>query len=134
MISYDEIRETLENEFKANWDKTLISWNNAPIEITEDEYVRFFINWNGARNVTLGVNDTRKSGLIAIQIFLPRDSGTGVGVRYADEINAFMENKQFGKIFTYAGDLFDIGEGMRKVKDVEYGYFQFNLNIPFEAQ
>lgn len=136
MITHEQIKETLELEFKNNWLTTDISWPNAPIDLTsdEDEFVRFSIVWFGSTNVTFGTTNTRKSGQIGIQIFVKRDVGSKKATRYADQIAAIFENKQFGQIFTYAADLTEVGEGIRRIKDVEYGYYQLNLSVPFEAE
>ena len=133
-ISYDEVRVALETQFKDNWTDTPISWENAPIDIEEDEFVRFTIVWFGASNQTFGTTDTRKTGQIGVQIFVPRDVGSGAATRYADGVAAILENKQFGQILTYAASLTVVGEGMRRIKDVEYGYFQLNVAIPIDAQ
>jgi len=136
-MNFDTLRATLETAFSAGWGITTpIAWQNSSIQLPNSltPWVRFSLAPGASLNVVLGSDVPRLRGFIAIQVFIPLDQGVGDGYRLSDTILSILENKNFSGIFTYAGFVDNVGEGIRRVKDVETGFHQLNVKIPYEAQ
>lgn len=136
-MNFDQLRQNLEPTFETGWGTTTpIAWQNGgnPAEDLNISWVRFSIVPRQSRNAVIGSEVPRLVGTIVIQIFVPLDSGLGEAWRLADSVNAVLQNQNISGILTYASHVENIGEGMRRVKDVEQGYHQFNVKIPYEVQ
>lgn len=136
-MNFEDLRTNLETTFNTGWGVTTpISWQNAGNEPQENDvsWVRFSIVPRSSINVVIGSDIPRLVGSAVVQIFVPLDAGLGEAWRLADSATGVLQNKNISGILTYAADVENIGEGVRRVKDVEQGYHQVNVRIPYEVQ
>ena len=135
-MNFDTLRQTLETTFNTAWGVTTpIAWQNVGEDIPHDSpWVRFSIVPRHSQNVVIGSDIPRLVGFIAVQIFVPLDTGLGTAYSLADSVLDVLQNKSISGIFTYAAHVENVGEGIRRIKDVEQGFHQLNVAIPYEAQ
>lgn len=135
-MTFDELRQFLEVEFNTQWGATTaIAWQNVGSDIPSDTaWVRFSIIPRASLNAVIGSDIPRLRGIVAVQIFVPLDQGLGNAYQLADSVNNILQNKDISGILTYASHVENVGEGIRRIKDVEQGFHQLNVKIPYEAQ
>lgn len=135
-MNFDFLRQTLETTFNTAWGATTpIVWQNVGEDIPDSSpWVRFSIIPRHSRNVVIGSDIPRLIGFISVQIFVPLDTGLGTAYSLADSVLGVLQNKSISGIFTYAAHVENVGEGIRRIKDVEQGFHQLNVAIPYEAQ
>lgn len=135
-MNFDTLRQELETAFANGWgDTTPVVYENTG-NVPPDNFVpwiRVSIIPRASRNIVFG-SDPCLVGFFAVQVFVPLDTGVGEGYRLVDSICSIMQNKDISGILTYAADVKNVGEGIRRIKDVEMGYHQLNVFIPYEAQ
>lgn len=132
------VLDLIEPKFNTLWNAVHsdipIAWDNAPENIPDDGiWLRVTVVPIRVFNGTME-GDKQVTGQIVIQVFTPLDIGAGPAYTLADEIAALLENISIGAVLTYGADIVRIGEGQRRVKDIEHGEFQVNVKVPFDAQ
>ena len=137
MANFNTIRKDIENQFKNNWNAITypVAYDNTTIDVPAGPWVRLSIVPSISRNAVFGEETVRNSGNISVQIFTPLDQGAGESYAIADLVIVALANKTVnGHLFTYAARVINIGEGVRRLKDIESGLYQINVLIPYDSQ
>jgi len=122
-MSFENERLAIENRFNENWTDTPVAWGNVDADVNNNEdWVRFNILNGDSGFRTIG-GTKRHIGIINVQIFVPKDSGTSISRRYADTIANIFDNKSFNDVVCNVASMTTIG-----ADDV---WHQTNVNIPY---
>ena len=133
-MDYQTLKATLEAEFNDNWTDTGIAWENADLDpLPDGPWVRLTVMPSVSANAVIGSGMVRIAGYVVAQVFTKINEGSGDAYRLADKIKAIFENKQFSGIFLYATEVESIGDGIRRVDQIEQDWFQLNVTTRFEA-
>ena len=143
-MNHVNLRQYIENEFDANWNKVLYPsvYENAPALVSEESWVRLTILTTDNGKAALGVSEDRIKGILVLQIFVELDKGVGPAYVIADAFNALMSNRNLNGIHLYSGRVEHIGQspttsfnpgGSGQFRELTPGFFQINVKIPFEA-
>jgi len=125
-VSFDTLRQALEQRMAANWTATPVAYGNAPFRPPNNtEWVRFTpITGQGE---TLGIQGSsiyvRDRGLVSLQVFTPTEAGQGTAMGLVDDFLTLFEHKRFNGILTYTGSVTVIGPSD--------GWHQTNVTMPF---
>jgi len=122
-MSFVNERLALENHFKEYWKDTPIAWENIAFEKPNDSaWVRLNI-LNGSSNYRAINGLKRHLGLIVVQVFVPRNTGTSKAREYADTVSQIFDSKKFSDVVCDVASIETIGTG-----DV---WHQINVTIPY---
>jgi hypothetical protein len=124
--------------FYGGWTDTPVAWENVSFNIPSGDqpWVRHQVEFISANNASFGVVDSeqvRITGMVSVQIFTPLDEGSGLSDEYTDKVVDIYQNKVDGPIFFYASELVVIGDGVRRVDQIEEGFFQVNVLTRFQV-
>jgi len=124
-MSFDTIRRDIENRVADNWMVTPVAYENAPFEEPQSEpWIRVRIFDDVTRRITIGNPATyRHAGLLVLEIFTPKNSGTGTARTYAGTLATLFRDVQFSGLTFREPSLSNGGE--------ENGWFKMNLSTPF---
>jgi hypothetical protein len=132
---FDESRQDLEQMFKEGWGKTTpVKWENTQLSpVPTDTYVAFTIREGKGRQVSLGNNPLiRFVGFVIIQVFIPKDSGTGQSKLLSTQVSGIYNRKSFTskrKAGYYTFEIvYPIEQGANN------GWYQINLMAPFTRE
>lgn len=135
-VTFSQIKSELEQLLQNNWSHTPIVWDNTELDTTSEWIRATFVPFNSS-NATIGGTRVLRSGVFSIQIFIPLGGGSGRAYELSDLAVALLENIQMNTqgytLFTYAANVVQVGDGRRKVDQIERGQFQVNVNVPWEA-
>ncbi len=122
-MSFVNERLLIEDRFEATWTFTPIAWDNVEFDSpNNDNWVRFNI-LNGVGDYRAINNLKRHTGVIVVQIFAPRNSGTSTIRQYADYAVAIFDNRSFGDVVCGVANMETVG-----TDDI---WHQINVNIPY---
>ena len=124
--SYNAQREAIENYFKQAWNsETPVLWNNsrqAPPKT--GSWIRVTILNGIANAVSIGQTSVhRNEGLVQVQIFAKKGTGTKVLYDLADIVVNIFSQKQIDSIQFRVPEVIDVGE-------IEE-FYQINVSCPF---
>ena len=121
-MSYDADRQTIEG--LLNWTTTPVVWSGNAETPTSGDWIR--VNMLNAESYRSAIHQQhyRHPGLLVIQIFVAKNSGNGVALRYGDTIAALYRGVTSGGIKFRAATVREIGP--------TEGWYQVNVEIPFE--
>lgn len=129
-------RKLLETQFTTYWSANgggvPIAWENAPFQQpSAGTWVMFSIRFASAEQASLGSKPLEfQHGLIFVQIFTPKDSGTRTAAQLSDKVAAALRYQQFKEggvtVDTYSAGPVPVGE--------RNDYYQLNVSIGFRAQ
>ncbi|WP_373081179.1 hypothetical protein [Zhongshania sp.] len=145
-LGIGDVSSTLLKRLQDNWDTSVaqLVYDNTekpdaePSDFTTP-WIRATINPLSTRNTVLGYG-YRLRGILNIQIFTAQGIGEGAAQDIFDALAILMQNLQLetlqsnGCIFTYAATPVRVGEGIRRVDQIERGWYQLNCEINWEAQ
>jgi len=126
-MSFDTIRRDIEQRISDNWGATPIAFENTAFKPPEDysPWIRVRIFDDIVQRITISDPATyRHSGLLVIEIFTERNTGTGVARTHGGELATLFRDVQFNGITFREPSLTNAGE--------ESGYFKMNLSTPFK--
>lgn len=109
-MTLDCTAEAIEKRFLECWeDRTPVEMDNYPFN-GEGEWVRLTINHGEtyARAVNRGAC-LRTMGMVHLQIFTPKDSGTGKANQHAQKFKDIFENKRLDNIIFYGSTMVNGG-------------------------
>ena len=122
-MSFGNERLAIENRFKSHWSATTVAWENVSFDIPNNtEWVRFTI-LNGSSAYRAINNLKRHTGLIVVQIFAPRDTGTSTIRKYADIVTSIFDGKEFSDVVCDVANIETVG-----TDDI---WHQVNVTIPY---
>lgn len=97
-MTYKQEKLDIEGFFQTNWADTVIVFENGPAS-TDPEWVRLTVQNGEARQVTMGdAPEFRYPGVVYVQIFTPKDVGSGRALELADKAEALFKTLVLGKI------------------------------------
>jgi hypothetical protein len=85
-------RSVLESFMKSGWSQTPVKWENTPFTVPKDNgsyapYVAFSLKSGTGHVASLGSSLLQRAvSLAVIQVFVPESTGSGVRLRYVDEL------------------------------------------------
>jgi hypothetical protein len=122
-MSFVNERLVLENRFKKYWQDTPVSWDNVAFDTPNNSgWVRFQV-LNGSSSYRAINGAKRHIGLISVQLFVPKDTGTSTVRSYADTVVKIFDSKSFNDVVCNVANIETIGTG-----DV---WHQLNITIPY---
>lgn len=142
-MSYNTIRQALEEQFRANWTITSITpdyvrYSNAVFNPPRDEkWVSIDIHWMANKNIAICEGPVvRRRGIVEVEVYNSLDSGTGDLLDMMESIVAIFENKQLSiigeetrPITTEAAVTKHVGVANRQGADPVW--YQYSIRIPF---
>jgi hypothetical protein len=132
-MNFSELRQVLETEMSTQWIHSPVVWENAPSDITDVPWVRFSVRPASGETGSLGSKMNINKGFLAIQVFIPLNSGTGKLYEFLDHISDIFENKRYSEVFLYGVSVETIGDGVRQIDKIEAGFHQAIATISFDA-
>lgn len=132
-MNFADMRRILETEMQNQWSFSPIVWENAPSNIENVPWVRFAIRPATGSTGSLGSKMSINKGFLAIQVFIPIDSGTRMLYEFLDHISDIFENKRYSEVFLYGVSVETIGDGVRQIDKIEAGFHQAIATISFDA-
>jgi hypothetical protein len=122
-MSYEAERASIEGRLNDNWSTTAIAYENVDFDPPNDTaWVRLSI-LNGESRYRTVNNGKRHTGVISVQLFVPRNSGTNTARNYADTLAGIFDNSNFNGIICRTASIF--------TQSLEDEWLQLNINIPF---
>lgn len=127
-MSFDLIRESIEARMVANWfESEPVEYENVPLgRETSNGFVRLVIINGDSGTHGMGGNtlQARDTGMVSLQVFVPKGSGTKRSRELCDAFAAIFEHKRFNGITTYTASV--APSGMTGDK-----WLQVNVTVPF---
>lgn len=124
MANFNTINNAFSKRIIAQWTATPIAWDNAIYNPSEGtEFIRCTNLPSTSINHEIGVSKINY-GIYWIQIFIPKNSGTGRAYELADMLDAIFSNTQFDEITCYASDV-------QRTGDEGHNWFQLNFRINY---
>ncbi len=129
---FSKSRQILESTFATAWANTTpVAYDNAPFKQPADgRFVRVTMVRGDSEQLNLGsVKGERQHGVMMIQIFAPKNTGTATAEDLADQAAEIFRMKQFMQD--------PVTVNCRNPKQNQVGsradFYQLNLVVPFEA-
>lgn len=131
-MSFSTIRQNIETRFYDNWVGTNV---NTAVRYSNEEFepngtapwVGIDILFSPSRNASIGSTlCVRRHGVIAIEILVPIDTGTGTQLTLVDEVVTLFENQQFNDINCEASVVEHVG-----VPSEGAEHYKYRVGIPF---
>jgi hypothetical protein len=126
-MSFSTVQRDIELRLQANWATTTIDIN-PNVDFTQPEhdtaFIRLRVMNEPSRRVNIGQPAcVRNFGMIAINIFVPLNTGNRTGLSYGDTLAELFREVQFNGITTRQPTVSDVGE--------YEGRYQVNMLVPF---
>jgi hypothetical protein len=122
-MSFENERLTIENRFKEYWTDTPVAWENVSFDMPNNSGWTRLTVLNGSSGYRAINNLKRHSGLIVVQIFVPRDTGTSTIRKYADTVTSIFDGRKFSDVVCDVASIETIG-----TDDI---WHQMNVTIPY---
>lgn len=135
-MTYTELMSTVYSHMSDNWTESAITYENTPYKPpVNDPWVRVSIVPFESENIAIGKTcGVRLRGLIAVQIFVRYDKGTGDAYELVDHAKEILENTTIGdSIYTYESSANVVGDSSRQLNHIESDWFQINVTTYFET-
>lgn len=131
-MTFEEIRAAIEIKM-SQWSGAPVAFDGAPtpddVKTAQDtggSWVRCTIIDGDSFTAGIGSGPcVRRTGLIAIQVFTKRDTGSAPARQLASSLAAHFEYWQSGELETQAARLINAGP--------DDNYYQMNLNVPWRS-
>lgn len=109
----------------ANWTATTIDWPNQKfVQPTATPWIRFSVVEGESTQITIGTTqEHRVPGIIIIQMFMPKDSGSKTLDGYMDTLDGLFTSKRIGIINCRSVSKSPVG--------IVGEWYQVNARIPF---
>lgn len=127
-MSFEDARNAIESRLASHWTTTPIRFENVPFVETASAYVALFILDGEGQQISLGTPALRRwPFVIAIQVFVPQDTGTKTARTYADTLAAIFDRAQFS-----AGNSGTIRCRVPSIEPagVKDGWYQIAVTVP----
>lgn len=107
MTTLNEVREAIYQRFTSNYTSTPFTFENESFDPPETAWVRLSVraNVSGGQETLGGSGERRfrRRGIVAVQVFTPRDQGLREGDLLAQNIRTIFESQRFSGIDTNDG-------------------------------
>lgn len=125
-MSFDTLRQTLEQAMATGWTTTPVAFENVQFTMPKTAWVMFTIitGQGGFAGIAGTAKSVRDTGLVSCQIFVPENTGTKQSKTIVDSFNALFELKALTG---------DINTGVATVKSLgsSNGWHQTSVTIPY---
>lgn len=122
-MSFNNERLAIENRFKDRWVDTDIAWENIAFDMpNNDEWVRLNI-LNGSSGYRAINGLKRHLGIIIVQVFVPKDTGTSKAREYADMVSQIFDSKKFSDVVCDVASIETVG--------ADDTFHQVNVTVPY---
>jgi hypothetical protein len=124
-MNYLQEKNAIENHFTTAWGSTTpIVFENGEAPQDAVEWVRLSIQNGDAYQASLGDNPVfRHPGIVFVQIFTPKDDGSGRAIELADIVDGIFRNAVF------SGIRFRVPQLNKVPSDSEW--YQLNVSTEF---
>lgn len=128
-MSYEQKRKDIQAFFIDNItiiDEEKIAWDNVGFTIPQDAstWIRFSIQNVDSNFASIGPSKiARRTGIVFIQVFSPKDSTTEESEFIVDEVVTIFENNLLSEVNFRSPSVKEIG--------VNSGWYQINISVPF---
>ena len=123
----DTHRATIEARIKSNWTETDIAWPNEQYTPDSDPYIQPTILWGGSGVTTKNGRNT-VTGILHINIFVSRETGTGALYGYADTIRDLFNRDEVSSV------RFETPSGPTFVDAPDRAWLQAAVVCPFTVE
>lgn len=131
-MTFEEIRQAIEVR-ASQWTDAPIAYDGVPIssdvqtaQNQRTPWVRVTIVDGDSFTAGIGSGPcVRRTGLISVQVFTARDTGSAPARQLASSLAAHFEYWQSGELETQAARLINVGP--------DDTYYQMNLNVPWRS-
>lgn len=123
---FEDQWKSIEKRMNANWSGSAVKFDNVPFDYPSQKYVALHVLFGDGFQASLG--DTpffRHVGIVMLQIFVPKETGTKDVGTLADRFRTIFNHKQFEGITTRAVN------GPRRVGETS-GWVQYNCDVAFQ--
>lgn len=122
-MSFSNERIAIENHFEEFWIDTPVAWENVTFNTPNNSaWVR--LNVLNGSSAYRAINSLKRHlGLIIVQIFVPKDTGTNQGREYSDTVSAIFEGKKISDVVCDVASIETIG--------TDSAWHQVNVTIPY---
>lgn len=135
-MTYSDLISTVYSYMADNWTYSAITYENTPFKPpVTDPWVRVSIVPFESENIAIGLTcGVRLRGLIAVQVFVRYDKGTGDAYTLVDKVKELLENQILSAdIYTYESTAQVVGDSSRQLNHIESDWFQINVTTYFET-
>ncbi len=105
-------RQVIANQIDDEWEETVICWPNHEFTEPKDEaWLRMNLKFGKNESVTIGSNgQTRQTGIVWLNLFSPRFSGTDTAYERMDIMKSIFNNLSLADGLQFkASNVMDIG-------------------------
>lgn len=123
-MGISQLQYDIESHFSDNWTETPVVYQNiAYNEMTE--FIRVTILSGPREQASLGCNNNtyRTTGVVIIQVFTPKNTGTKRALDIVDMLIAFLQSKVIGTV--------NFKTPYISFQNIVDSFYQVNLNCPF---
>ncbi len=132
-MGFDATESTIRSRFNTQWSSLRPTipafFDNAGDDVTPPQnsaWVRLTILPGASQQVAMGnTRRWRRIGVIAVQIFVPAASGTGLALELGDTVRDIFEGVTVSGVIFRATSLNRVG--------LDGAWLQYNANTPFQA-
>jgi hypothetical protein len=122
-MSFANERLAIEDRFIEYWRDTPVAWENVAFDTPNSAaWVRFQV-LNGSSGYRAINGLKRHLGLIIVQVFVPKDTGTSKAREYADTVSQIFDSKKFSDVVCDVASVQTIG-----TDDI---WHQVNVTVPY---
>jgi len=125
-MSYSTARRDIEKRLQNNWATTEVAYDNVDFDEPKqsDSWIRLRVFEDSSNRINIGKKGVhRQAGTIALEIYIPRNTGTKLIQDHADALAGLFRDAQFNGITCREASLSINGDFN--------GWYQGTLTIPF---
>ena len=122
-MQFEQSRVEIVTQISSNWTVTDVQFDNQPMPLG-DEYIRPVILDGDSNQISLGPTGLhRRVGVLIIQIFVLKDTGTKRTKELADMLSVLFKSVKLGDTQFESPTLVRVGQNQK--------YHQENFQVPF---
>ena len=126
-MNFSDILIECEKHLTANWLNTTIAFDNSDFNVPDEPWIRCFLRPIITENAALGGLAKRDYASFWIQVFVPLNTGSGLALDYAAELETLFSNIVLNGVTFYAAET-------QRVGDEGNGWFMMTVNARCWAQ
>jgi len=125
-MSFETARRDIEGRFDTNWVTTVKAFDNVDFKPPEGAaWTRIKIFEEDTQRINIGTPGVhRVSGMIVVEIFVPKGTGTATARDYAGQIATIFRDAQFNGVLCREAVPRNVGDYK--------GWYQFNVVTRFQ--
>lgn len=124
-MGFESAAKAIRQQLHDHYSRTPVAWPNASFEPPgRDPWIRLTILGGDGRQVATAGQRIRRTGVVVVQVFVPRGSGDGKAWSIAEEVAAIFEASTISGIRFGAAGTEEVG--------TQDSWFQINVRVPFD--